>query len=1167
MEEFSGGIRRALAEAAGLALTPVAEHTACFAAWLNALRDDDYHVSFSSLMLGVRLLGYDDWFEQQCEAALGPPPRMLATLFGGLLGERTLDTARACAASGHWPDEDWPNAAEPAPVAGVPWPRRSGRGELSASAASLLRFAGNRARTRQATALDAIDLIAAFVLDTHGHERQMESQGFELQRLRAAFAAREDEAALHGTGSGSGAPSSVAGAGAGADHPLCRLRCDDETRYVLRHAVNLALGARRHAPPILTLRQILYALLEAGSGDGPVVTARGLRASLDDFYRPGLGDEVAATGTQPDWPPPPFAAGEPLPEVWVEVTGVLDRAVRWCAGDPLELPALALALVAEASDAATRAFAPLKPLTQAGIGERWLAALHAGAVTAGRDPSRYEQWLYGEHRAAPSGVLPDLGRPRDAGDDCLDVRRYALALAATAVARDTAPPLAIGVFGDWGAGKSHFMGLMELEMRTLAAGGDARFHRHVLPVWFNAWHYADANLWASLMQALLEAVAGHFTAGTEPGEDADFTRLLRRLDAASSGAALARTELAAAERSADEARKQFETARDQAQIQECAVQARLADLFQELLAGQSGASIGKDLADELTALGFDELAKTAAAAGNRYDAILATVAQAETLTADARAFWLALRQWQWIDAGLLLAIAAGGGALIWALHAEATGQMLGAALTASGAAAAALGWLRQRFGALGRLRERLAGIRQKQAEAAARAALSEPARAAETARRDLEAARQRLDAALAARQQATAAVSESFVSARIARFVEQRLKSGLYREQLSLVSTIRRDLDTIARFLGQQSRERAQQEAQARERLAGLGLGHKATPALDRIVLYIDDLDRCPPERVVEVLEAVHLLLAMPLFVVVVGVDVRWVSAALCRRYRGLLVGERGAAAGAHPTATPTDYLEKIFQIPFRLPAIDAVPARRLLGTLTGVSLLASGLRIPGPAVRVRPDASDAASRAAVPAGPDTPAVVTERPHEPADAGAGAAGADAPQAAEAQHEAGAADEARHTMIAVALSFSADEAGFMARLLATLGGSPRRVRRFVNSYRVYKAALRDAELRALTEGGGYREVLTALALQIGLNPHLGRLREALLHRPGDDGQVQAQAPARVPEIGLDPAHRARLENALDALRADGDTPERERRRLLDLLDRPDIARFSFAPAQR
>lgn len=63
------------------------------------------------------------------------------------------------------------------------------------------------------------------------------------------------------------------------------------------------------------------------------------------------------------------------------------------------------------------------------------------------------------------------------------------------------------------------------------------------------------------------------------------------------------------------------------------------------------------------------------------------------------------------------------------------------------------------------------------------------------------------------------------------------------------------------------------------EEAAGEAVDTGSSPKpVERIVLYIDDLDRCPPKRVVEVLEAVHLLLAFPLFVVVVGVDVRWVS-------------------------------------------------------------------------------------------------------------------------------------------------------------------------------------------------------------------------------------------------------------------------------------------------
>jgi hypothetical protein len=50
---------------------------------------------------------------------------------------------------------------------------------------------------------------------------------------------------------------------------------------------------------------------------------------------------------------------------------------------------------------------------------------------------------------------------------------------------------------------------------------------------------------------------------------------------------------------------------------------------------------------------------------------------------------------------------------------------------------------------------------------------------------------------------------------------------------------------------------------------------------IDRIVLYVDDLDRCAPRRVVEVLQAVHLLLAFPIFVVVVAVDHHWLLTSL----------------------------------------------------------------------------------------------------------------------------------------------------------------------------------------------------------------------------------------------------------------------------------------------
>ena len=95
---------------------------------------------------------------------------------------------------------------------------------------------------------------------------------------------------------------------------------------------------------------------------------------------------------------------------------------------------------------------------------------------------------------------------------------------------------------------------------------------------------------------------------------------------------------------------------------------------------------------------------------------------------------------------------------------------------------------------------------------------------------------------------------------------------------------------------------------------------------IDRIVLYIDDLDRCRPQQVVEVLQAVHLLLALDLFVVVVGVDPRWLTRSVRQQFQGILDAEPHSHREERFLAdvTATDYLEKIFNIPFVLPGIPA---------------------------------------------------------------------------------------------------------------------------------------------------------------------------------------------------------------------------------------------------
>ena len=69
-------------------------------------------------------------------------------------------------------------------------------------------------------------------------------------------------------------------------------------------------------------------------------------------------------------------------------------------------------------------------------------------------------------------------------------------------------------------------------------------------------------------------------------------------------------------------------------------------------------------------------------------------------------------------------------------------------------------------------------------------------------------------------------------------------------------------------------------------------------------------------------LQAVHLLLAFKLFVVVVGVDSRWLERSLHAHYQDLL-------------EEPDRYLEKIFQVPFMLQPMTLARYRDLIDGLT----------------------------------------------------------------------------------------------------------------------------------------------------------------------------------------------------------------------------------------
>lgn len=84
-------------------------------------------------------------------------------------------------------------------------------------------------------------------------------------------------------------------------------------------------------------------------------------------------------------------------------------------------------------------------------------------------------------------------------DDSLKVGVYAGHLAQLIAAKETFMPLSIGLFGAWGAGKSHFIDLLDEQLRWLTKNPGEVFHKQIVQIRFNAWHYLDTNLWANLV--------------------------------------------------------------------------------------------------------------------------------------------------------------------------------------------------------------------------------------------------------------------------------------------------------------------------------------------------------------------------------------------------------------------------------------------------------------------------------------------------------------------------------------------------------------------------------------------------------------------------------------------------------------------------------------------
>lgn len=95
-----------------------------------------------------------------------------------------------------------------------------------------------------------------------------------------------------------------------------------------------------------------------------------------------------------------------------------------------------------------------------------------------------------------------------------------------------------------------------------------------------------------------------------------------------------------------------------------------------------------------------------------------------------------------------------------------------------------------------------------------------------------------------------------------------------------------------------------------------------------KVVVFIDDLDRCSEDKIMDVLQAIHLILGNSRFVVFLGMDTGMIYRAIRVHY------SKYEKTEPLPPRFPEDYLRKIIQLSFHLPPTPPDDQSAFLDTL-----------------------------------------------------------------------------------------------------------------------------------------------------------------------------------------------------------------------------------------
>jgi hypothetical protein len=644
---------------------------------------------------------------------------------------------------------------------------------------------------------------------------------------------------------------------------------------------------------------------------------------------------------------------------------------------------------------------------------------------------------------AASAALPAYDADAASTRDFIGIQSVVDAFSYLLASRNSQPPLAIGLFGEWGSGKSFLMQAIRRRIdeitRVARQSGtpqnDIGIYKRVVQVEFNAWHYVEGNLWASLVDHIftnLRVMPNESTSELER----------RRIEISQQMVSTTRQRNVLKKRISSLDDKRRRAAQEAMELRE--EQLKRLQYLQRLRLTDVAATAKLDDSEKkavnqaLGHIGLERVEDTAIAAVQSLSEARALVHRGAIL-APLRGKGL-----PWLVA--IIATICTAPIVAFALQKWNVPTVPKVLTSLAAMASGAIVVIRQ---GMTWVSDALSRIEAAETKVRARVDAEAEKQAKETA--ELEQAIREDERQLAEAQKQRQEVNVQIASLRrevreltpgkiLAEFLDQRASSLDYQRHLGLTALIRRDFEKLTKLVEEAN---AQYDAD--------GLSSNSVADFSRVVLFVDDLDRCPPHRVVEVLQAVHLLLSFPVFVVVVAVDPRWLSRSLQTQYKGLIEAHDSYV----DSSTSQDYLEKIFQIPYRVAPLDAhsrasfmsgLVSRLVGGSTTDGTIAPADIEQISQEMRPLPESIGHGSSIA-----DLDATVesaSSKPASPTDD------------AYSERENYDDDTRKVDLNPSSLQLDDDEVKFLGVLLPILDSSPRGLKRYINIYRLIKTVAAD-----------------------------------------------------------------------------------------------------------